>query len=412
MSEASPTFRQATLWDTEPATSSPELVGGGSLSGSPAGPTTGPCGPDLARVSRSARRASGKGKRTTGTSGRTSSASSTLAALRSSLASKSSAARSLGERMALSLMESMPPGSMEYVLTWKAHRTPSKRLIYRLRASGRRTSDSACSGWPTPDTGSVGGRVSKDPAAKVRPNGTKKQFNLTDAAMLAGWPTATVRDTRGLGSPARTERLKASGHMPSILCEAAQLAGWPTPAANEFEPTDVGRMLERREEIKDQGINGNGFGLTLGMAAHLAGWATPQANDSEKRGVPADRENCSQTCLPVQSQLAGWATPGANDNKATSGGRGREKNPSLRCQAEDSVSGTPSTSSPAGTARRGVLNPALSRWLLAYPKMWDRCSPYWQSWVTIQKLLAKLSERPDEIGSFGSGDMETQSSRS
>jgi hypothetical protein len=42
-------------------------------------------------------------------------------------------------------------------------------------------------------------------------------------------------------------------------------SGWPTPSAREFEHADLDNLMERRERIKAQGINGNGFGLTLGM---------------------------------------------------------------------------------------------------------------------------------------------------
>ena len=38
---------------------------------------------------------------------------------------------------------------------------------------------------------------------------------------------------------------------------------FPTPTANMFEPTDVPKMLKRREKLKETHKNGNGFGLTL-----------------------------------------------------------------------------------------------------------------------------------------------------
>lgn len=55
---------------------------------------------------------------------------------------------------------------------------------------------------------------------------------------------------------------------------------FPTPAANMFEPTDVPKMLERREKLKETHKNGNGFGLTL--AQHVQAMQmlpTPRTTD-------------------------------------------------------------------------------------------------------------------------------------
>lgn len=54
-------------------------------------------------------------------------------------------------------------------------------------------------GWPTPDASSaIGGRMSADPTAKVRPSGVKKAFTINDAAATASGPTTN-------SSPAATE---------------------------------------------------------------------------------------------------------------------------------------------------------------------------------------------------------------
>ena len=73
-----------------------------------------------------------------GTFGPRSIASSTSAALQLSLANR------LRARTALS-------GSTLYRLTWKDRVTPAQQPICALRASARRTSDSAYGGWPTPE---------------------------------------------------------------------------------------------------------------------------------------------------------------------------------------------------------------------------------------------------------------------
>jgi len=95
------------------------------------------------------------------------------------------------------------PGSMIYQTVWKPHVTPLGRQIYRLRASGRRTSDSehslVPSGWPSP--GASDGNGGKGPRTGVSmtgrmPDGSKVTMGLPATAKLAlsGWPTPTTRD--------------------------------------------------------------------------------------------------------------------------------------------------------------------------------------------------------------------------
>jgi len=92
------------------------------------------------------------------------------------------------------------PGSMIYQTVWKPHVTPLGRQIYRLRASGRRTSDSehslVRSGWPSPTVGNAAGsQMAKDASTTGRrPDGSKATVSLNAVAQASGWPTPTSRD--------------------------------------------------------------------------------------------------------------------------------------------------------------------------------------------------------------------------
>lgn len=188
--------------------------------------------------------------------------------------------------------------SMEFVQTWKEKATPSGRPYWEHTASGRRTSGSDCTGWPTPDASSAnGGRMSKDPTCLVRPSGAKKMLTINDAA---------------------------------------QMAGWATPSAQVYGDTPE-THLARKEAARAEGKSMGLVVSNLFAQAHLAvsPWATPAARDG--KGMPADGFNPSN--LPTQAE----------------------------------TSGPPTTSSPAGTGKRGALNPELARWLQGYPAAWG-CS--------------------------------------
>ena len=157
---------------------------------------------------------------------------------------------------------------------------------------------------------------------------------------------------------------------------------WPTPSANQFDIADVELMLERRERVKAQGMNGNGFGLTTAQAA--SAWATPTVDDAN---------NVTRTSGAMQSlarDTTMWSTPAARDHRDTgnlatsmtrkdgtsrvqSGMVARDVfswlngNGSMPSQSEAPT--TPSGSSPAKLRRAG-LNPRFGLWLMGYPAAW------------------------------------------
>lgn len=245
----------------------------------------------------------------------------------------------LSDRIGMQLQKTLPTGSLEYELTWIRRVTPSGRVYWQHRASGHRTSGSDCTGWPTPQT----------------VDGAKTGMGLN----------------RGNG------KIRARNTPQSLTA----LAGWPTPAANEFEPTDIQRMLERREALKSTGVNGNGFGMTLSM---LTGWVSPSCRDWKDTGTNPDgslRVRLDQ--LPRQAQLAGWSTPRAQDNdqgnhdaiaKAGSSWLGQNRGATVSTQAQ-LTTGVTSTSSPAEMEKRGVLNPEFVAWLMGYSQDWLKCAP-------------------------------------
>ncbi len=310
MNEASKISLQMTFEDLDSATSSPALADGATRSDSPASPTISASGPAPARASHSRKRVGAKESPTIAISGPTGSASSASAALQSSL-----------ENRLRARMESR--GCTLYALTWKAQAMPSGPPICRLLASVLRTSDNACSSWPTPTAsrGDYSYREGNHDEHTLKPSG---------AAKLAAWPTATTRDWKSSAS-----NLHEKNSRP--LNEVARLASWATPNATGADRGGSASHIDgRRSNLIDQ--------------VQLAAWATPAVR--EAGGTP------EQFLARKTKAVANGSTLGVSLT-------------SLALQAQLADSGPTPNGSPAETARPGQLAPAHSLWLQGYPAAWD-----------------------------------------
>lgn len=252
------------------ATSSPASADGATHSGSPAGPMTDLFGQALAPASHSAPRASSVAATMSATYGLRSSTSSASAALEQSLASR------LPELLGM-------PGGITWQQTSKAKATPQRRRILAHTASGLRTSDSGCTGWPTPL--SADGRGSAGVGKRELPN-------------VATWATPTRSDHQGAATPEAVKQWESRGHN---LPEQAQMAGWATPQSRDHkgamnpgnELTHNTRPLNEQARLAVPGPTSNGSSAATGKPGQL--------NPAFSRwlmGYPAEWDACAPTVTP------------------------------------------------------------------------------------------------------------------
>ena len=301
----------------------PESRAGTSLSSSQAGRPSGPSGPGAAPASRSASPDEERAQPTSGTSGPSGSGSSESADLQLSLASRLQA-RLEGH------------GSTLYSLKWKVWDMPAREPICAQRASGRRTSGSGYTGWPTSTARDWKSSASNLHGVNARP--------LNEVSRLAGWPTATVGNAMG--------------------SQAAKGA------------TATGRRPD-----------GSKATVSLNAVARLTGWCSPMAQD-HSRGGKDPRPQDTGVPLSQQAALSGWGTPAAQEaggtpeqflaRKEKARSRGSELGvslTSLSLQASLADHGPVQSGGSAVTAKRGQLNPEHSLWLQAFPVEWLWCAP-------------------------------------
>lgn len=154
-------------------------------------------------------------------------------------------------------------------------------------------------------------------------------------------------------------------------------SSWPTPEAGGFNLRDPD-WIERRQQQRARRINGNGFGLTLGMAVTLAGWPTPTREDGDSPGSRNYVNKRRSETLNSASHLAPWATPQATDASAAGSRNTATSAAHPGFSLTDQVRGDRGTGRSPSSAETGKsgsfqLNARFSLWLQGYPTEWASC---------------------------------------
>ena len=180
---------------------------------------------------------------------------------------------------------------------------------------------------------------------------------------------------------------------------------WPTPQEYDSTNANTPEVWKARQE-RNPNMSRSSAPTDLCVTAQLASWPTPHTNSSTGAGT-GGREGG----VNLQT-VASWATPKVRTGKYQYA-NGDHSKPYLNLEGQVDLAtafGETPYGSPAETEKRGQLNPALSRWLMGLPVIWDLCALRVTPTIRTRNVLSMpRSSKRVKRGSGGSVDTETQS---
>ena len=215
----------------------------------------------------------------------------------------------------------MMPSTL-YKHTVKTITTPGGRKILAIKASVRRTSETALTGWLTPTAGPKDTSISVETSMKWW---GKNQASLAMQAhvLLAGWVTPTTRGHKD--TPGMTAQRDGADRLDQ-LPRQAYLAGWPTTSCNNDRTGNPESAMSMTR------TDGSKVQQRLQDFAAIAGPARLTASGQMLTGSSAGMESGGQLS-PAHSlwlQLGPFATEWLRCAELATRSTSKQRKPSLK----------------------------------------------------------------------------------